>query len=863
MSIAAHSKNGVIYIEDITALNLPTVQKVSRYDVDEHEVDAACKDNFVAAGFDKSNVSLGNSGIATIDKNIPSKGLGGGKGKLDACLVENDKLLILVEDKVPSKLANEALQEATAYCDGLIKSNASDVRIAVGYNGIEAKWRVRVDNAGTGFHTWEPFLIKNVECECFPTPDLVALIYNHINCHRIIEDRSNSSKKALETCIGILRQKYRQLSFIQNDNHTAIDFTIAFISLKSILEKHGNLLPSKPEWRWNGLPGSDTSALKVNITTSVKYICDKDERAKDAKGKVDAIDLAKNFGDIFYQKDKNRTFDFAALIDEFRTSSQLEALKAIYDAISILPALHSSRIDLFGETYELLADKKTKAAFGQYFTGRHIIRPLIQLLLEDENFISLTGGVHNGKAKTPKKICDPACGTGGFLTEAFKHINDKFSADIDVNDFAKHSFFGYDVFPANVTKTKINLYLAGDGFSDLDDRDTLTARIDNHFDYIITNPPYGKGDTLVAADVIGSNRLEVNFLIRIVQMLQIGGKALVIIPDGVLEAPSLAPLREWLIKQCSIDKIIGLPKFAFAPYTKEKTYALFITKRSEPIVTVDMASKQHEKIWYYIVDNDGYANSDKRFPTARKDSEGRWLHDELSDWSNMDGEDHDCLLIQRWRQKVQRDDALFNDEWGNAISGKKFGYVEMADVLKQEFTTYATVTNTEVLKIVHSALIPQLKSMTDGAFDAIGLRTREDGSGNRIYEKPDGSRWKAVSETTVLKLVIASLKTTGEIPCSADDLFLEDGAIKPEYAELLASKKIVHQEEDKQFINQGKATVTRLLNLIPEKYFRSQSPERVAISDLQAEIDGLEADFNSLLATLAPKAIPGDSGELE
>jgi hypothetical protein len=103
MSIAAHSKNGAIYIEDITALNLPTVQKVSRHDVDEHEVDAACKDNLVAVGFDKTNVSLGNSGIAAIDKNIPSKGLGGGKGKLDACLVENDKRILIPSQAVLPK----------------------------------------------------------------------------------------------------------------------------------------------------------------------------------------------------------------------------------------------------------------------------------------------------------------------------------------------------------------------------------------------------------------------------------------------------------------------------------------------------------------------------------------------------------------------------------------------------------------------------------------------------------------------------------------------------------------------------------------------------------------------------------------
>ena len=101
-------------------------------------------------------------------------------------------------------------------------------------------------------------------------------------------------------------------------------------------------------------------------------------------------------------------------------------------------------------------------------------------------------------------------------------------------------------------------------------------------------------------------------------LLRSGGKALIILPDGIFESPSLASLREWLVKQCLIDKIVGLPKFAFAPYTKEKTYALFITKREVPLDSVERAARNGERIWCYIVDNDGFANSDKRFPTSRK-----------------------------------------------------------------------------------------------------------------------------------------------------------------------------------------------------------------------------------------------------
>lgn len=850
MSIAAHSKHGAIYVEDVKVINQPVVQQVDRHTVDEHAVDSTCKDNLVAAGFDKTSVSLGNSGIKNIDKKIPSKGLGGGNGRLDACVVIDGKLRILVEDKVPSDLVDKALNEAIYYCDGLLKNNASDVRIAVGYNGKEVAWRVRVGEVGK--HSWEKFLIKGVESKSFPTPDLVGLIYSHIDCHRIIEDRSISSKKALEDCIGVLKNRFRQLSFIQNDNHTTIDFTIAFISLKSILEKHGDLFPSKPEWMWSGLLGSDTSALKINIKNCVEYICDKEARAKEVKGRVNAINLANNFMDIFLRQDKNRPFDFANLINDFCSSAQLESLLGIYNAIDGLPALRSSRIDLFGETYELLADKKTKAAFGQFFTGRHIIRPLIQILFEEENSNSITGGIKDGKAVRPKKICDPACGTGGFLTEAFKHINDEFNDDIDVNDFAQKAFFGYDIFPANVTKTKINLYLAGDGFSALDDRDTLNAEIDNKFDYVITNPPYGKGDTLVSADVSGSNRFEVNFLIRIVQMLQVGGKALVILPDGIFEAPSLSPLREWLILQCRIDKIIGLPKFAFAPYTKEKTYALFITKRTEPLDSVTEAGHLHERVWCYVVDNDGYANSDKRFPTSRKDVDGSWLHDELSNWSAPDGKDRDCILINRWRQKEQRQEESFCDEWGVTIPGKKFGYIALADVLKQEFITYETVPNSTIVKIIHAALLPNLKSMLASDFEAFGIQVKNDGVGSSVYEKQNGSRWKVISESAVHKLLVASMKSSGRIPNSFNELF-SDGVIKPDYEVVLSENEIVYSEEDKQFINQGKSTITRLLNLMPEKYFRSRTKVKVSISEFKAEVDKLELDFSALLKDLSKK----------
>lgn len=853
-----HFKGDAVSIERISDVRQPIVLTVEHDNVAERKVDSKCKDNLVGIGFLEKDLPFDKTGVASIDAHLPTKNSGGsGKGKFDVCVMNGSTLLALIEDKVPTVSVDIALEEAIYYCEGLLTAKAADVRIAIGYNGKEVKWRVLKGQDKTGRYQWTPFLIGGHESRSFPTPEIIKLIYRHNGLCRIEEDRSQSSKKALETCVNNLRQKYRQLFFIQNNNHTAIDFTIAFIGLKSILEKHGNLLPSTA-WKWNGLPGLAAEDLKTNITGCVRYICDIENRAKDAEDNR-CIDLASNFRDIFHQQVKGYSFDFSGLIEGFR-SEDLDSLKFIYEQVNKLPPLHSSRIDLFGETYELLADKHTKQAFGQFFTGRHIIRPLIRLLLEGETAQTISGGVEKEQAINPKKFCDPACGTGGFLTEAFKYSRDLFSEQagltIDINSFAKRAFFGYDISPSNVTKTKINLYLAGDGYSDLRSLNTLTANIKHRFDYIITNPPYGAGGVTVEPTITGSNRLEVNFLIRIVGLLNEGGKALVVLPDGIFESPSNAPLREWLIKQCVIDKIVGLPKFAFAPYTKEKTYALFLTKRSKPLDSIDKASRNEERIWFYIVDNDGYANSDKRFPTGRTDTEGRWLHDELSDWIDSDGEVRDCTLIRHWKEREQAQNDEFYDEWSKRIPGKKFGHVKLSEIIKQEFATYESISNSAALKIIQTSATPKMDSIEDDVYAKHGVAIALDEKNQAIFKDECG---KTLTESAAYKKVLASLKATGAIPTKIEHLFNSDSQLKSDFENILLASQIVWDEADKTFINQSQQKITKLLNLLPEKYFREQKLERIHISDLKVEIENVERDFKNLLADLARDCEGGEA----
>ena len=84
---------------------------------------------------------------------------------------------------------------------------------------------------------------------------------------------------------------------------------------------------------------------------------------------------------------------------------------------------------------------------------------------------------------------------------------------------------------------------------------------------------------------------------------------------------------------------ISLPKFAFAPYTKEKTYAVFFEKRSKEITKI-----QDSSIWMYIIDNDGLANSDKRFQTKLRNNKNGWMHDAISSWVSVDGEEKNGVI---------------------------------------------------------------------------------------------------------------------------------------------------------------------------------------------------------------------------
>ena len=327
------------------------------------------------------------------------------------------------------------------------------------------------------------------------------------------------------------------------------------------------------------------------------------------------------------------------------------------------------------------ASAKEKKEFGEYFTRRHYAHIFAKLLFKNESYFNVSRKF---------TIIDPACGTGGFLTESFKVIQNKYelsgTMDLDAKDFlSEECFYGIDVREENIARAKLNMFLVGDGHTHIKHDNSLTGTIkENHFDYVITNPPYGNGTVKAETSSVGTSRLEIAFLMKIIKILKVGGKACIIIPDGVFENPSYKEIRGELLEKCTIDAIISLPKFAFAPYTKEKTYALFFTKRSST-----KTKTQTSSIWFYIIDNDGLANSDKRFPTKLRNNRNGWRHDEISGWVSIEGEEKEGVLESRW---LSYDDSSSNGtEWGTEkgefLKMRKAGFISIEAIMSDNYLT--------------------------------------------------------------------------------------------------------------------------------------------------------------------------------
>lgn len=301
-------------------------------------------------------------------------------------------------------------------------------------------------------------------------------------------------------------------------------------------------------------------------------------------------------------------------------------LSAAIDIIDNL-FISSRNQDTLGDIYEHLLQEIAEAGKnGQFRTPRHIIRAMCDLV--DPQF--------------GERICDPACGTAGFLVNAYQHILTantsrdmlQFEADgtpIDpVGDLLsreqhealrRNHFHGYDFDRTMVRLGWMNMIQHGMENPQISYADTLGSRFNElvrstevgEFDVVLANPPFtgsiDKTDIGKSLLGLGTTKTELLFVELILQLLRIGGRAAVIVPEGVLFGSTKAhrELRRKLVYENQLNAVISLPGGVFQPYTGVKTSILLFVKGGTT-----------ENVWFYEVSADGETLDAKRTPRPQE-----------------------------------------------------------------------------------------------------------------------------------------------------------------------------------------------------------------------------------------------------
>lgn len=266
-------------------------------------------------------------------------------------------------------------------------------------------------------------------------------------------------------------------------------------------------------------------------------------------------------------------------------------------------------IDIRGDVYEYLLSKIAQSGLnGQFRTPRHIIRMMVELM----------------EPVADDVICDPACGTSGFLVTAGEYLKEKRKEEIfydrqKKDHYMNHMFYGYDMDRTMLRIGAMNMMTHGVQNPFIEYRDSLSEQNTDKdmFSLILANPPF-KGS--LDADAVAGNLLkvcktkktELLFLALFVRMLKTGGRCACIVPDGVLFGSSKAhkDIRKELIENQRLEAVISMPSGVFKPYAGVSTGILIFTKTNHGGT---------DKVWFYDMHADGRSLDDKRSPVDEND----------------------------------------------------------------------------------------------------------------------------------------------------------------------------------------------------------------------------------------------------
>jgi type I restriction enzyme M protein len=258
--------------------------------------------------------------------------------------------------------------------------------------------------------------------------------------------------------------------------------------------------------------------------------------------------------------------------------------------------------DVKGDIYEGLLEKNaedTKSGAGQYFTPRSLIQTMVSCIRPEPN----------------RTIADPACGTGGFFLAVYDYILNNFELDRDQKEFLKNSTFSGNEIVQNTRRLALmNMFLHNigeiTGESMILPTDSLIAPTETKYDYVLTNPPFGKKSSMTFTNEEGeldkeeltynrqdfwatTSNKQLNFVQHIKTMLKTTGKAAVVVPDNVLfEGGAGETIRKKMIHNTDLHTILRLPTGIFYKPGVKANVIFFDNK---------VASKEActNEVWFY------------------------------------------------------------------------------------------------------------------------------------------------------------------------------------------------------------------------------------------------------------------------
>ena len=299
-------------------------------------------------------------------------------------------------------------------------------------------------------------------------------------------------------------------------------------------------------------------------------------------------------------------------------SKVVDALNEIYELMS-----KSDNKDVRGDVYEYLLNKIAQSGRnGQFRTPRHIIKMMVELMAPNSEDV----------------ICDPACGTSGFLVASGEYLKENHKEEIFFNKqkkdhYMNRMFHGYDMDRTMLRIGAMNMMTHGVDHPFIEYRDSLSDQNQDKDKYslILANPPF-KGsldNDTVSADLLKvckTKKTELLFLALFLRMMRVGGRCACIVPDGVLFGSSKAhkDIRKEIVDSHRLQAVISMPSGVFKPYAGVSTAILIFTKTGHGGT---------DNVWFYDMQADGYSLDDKRNAISDND-----IPDIIARFHNLEAE---------------------------------------------------------------------------------------------------------------------------------------------------------------------------------------------------------------------------------